>query len=96
MAVNVRIHVARIDAVSLDLSGNYLDKSSSNTTIKQVLQSQLDHRVIQDTTLPNTTNYPDIPTYLKLEAAQGYVLSHLSQNLVVTYQQGDLNNATSS
>jgi len=90
----VGIHVARTGFLKVDASGNVVDKDSNTTTIAQHLTGSHDHRVLADSSIPNTANNPDVKTYLELEAASDFVLYHMDQNMIVTYDAGDVNSAT--
>lgn len=84
----VDIHVARIGVFNVDRNGQRIDKST--TTLRGSLQTSIDHLIIEDSNIPNTAGNPTIKQYLELEAADGYVANHISQNLIVTYDSAAL------
>jgi len=85
--VAIGIHVARVGLFSVDPAGNIIKKNSPDLQIKQVLNSSMDHLVLEDATIPNTSGNPNVTEYLKLEAANDYVLSHINQTMVITYKR---------
>jgi hypothetical protein len=51
---------------------------------KSLLSVGHDYRIIPDPTIPNSAGYPDIKTYLELEAQDDHVLVHMDQANIVT------------
>lgn len=91
----VGIHIARTNFLPINrVTGQVVDKNSSDTKIKDVMQTEHRHVVLPDSSNPNTANYPTVDRYLILEAASDYVLYHLDQNMVVTYDAGAVNGAS--
>lgn len=89
----IGIHVARIDFRGVNPStGQLIDKN--NSTIADNLVSEHRHIIMPDGANSNTDGYPSIETYLEREAADDYILGHISQNLVVTYDAGGINAAS--
>lgn len=82
----VPIHVVTIAFLAVDQNGNVINKCDCSTTIAQVMRTSHQHVVLPDTTVPNSADYPTVPRFLQLEAADGYVLRHMSQNMIVLYQ----------
>lgn len=68
--------------------GNVLLKEDPAVTLKQMAVSSQEHRVIPRTTGPassgNSAGYPDVPTYLAAEAADGFALAYMDQFTIVT------------
>lgn len=90
----IGIHIVRIGFLAIDrTTGLPVNKSSATTTINQTLNTQHNHVVLPSESVPNSASYPTVDTYLTLEAAAGYVLSHMDQNMIVTYDQAQINNA---
>ena len=89
--MTVGIHIARVGFFQVDGVGNIILKNRSDTTISQVLSGGSEHRVIQDATIPNSTDYPNVSTYLQSEADDDYVLQHMDQNMIVTYLRSNNN-----
>lgn len=91
----VGIHVVRVNFLPISrVTGLPVDKGDVATTIKDVLKTEHRHVVLPDSTVPNSLNYPTVDQYLKLEALTDYVVHHMDQNMIVTYDQGTLNVAT--
>lgn len=87
----VSIHTVRVGFFSTTKTlngsaGTVIDKNGTTTTINDVLNSVHEHRIIPDTSVTNSANYPRVDDYLKLEAAAGYIVKHMDQNMIVTYQ----------
>lgn len=83
MAIN--IHVARVAALSVDSMGNVVSKEDPSVTIAQQLRTSLEHRVIEDSAIPNTSGNPTVKTYLESEASDDYVMEYMDQNTIITY-----------
>ena len=49
--------------------------------------------VIPDSAIGTTANYPTIKAFLQAEASADYVLHHLDQSIIVTYNQSQINSA---
>lgn len=81
----VSVHVARVGLFTTDESGQRIDKNSPNTTINQLKRTGQSALIIPDATIPNTSGYPNIKSYLEAEASDGYVLNHLDQTFCITY-----------
>ena len=64
----IGIHVARVAAFSVDITGNVIKKDDPSVTLKQHLQTCMDHRIIVDSAIPNTAGNPSIKDYLEAEA----------------------------
>jgi hypothetical protein len=92
----VGIHIARVGYFAVNKhTGQVINKNDPATKISDVLQTEHQHRIIVDTTnAPNSTGSPTVDDYLRLEAAQDFVVYHMDQNMIVTYDQGALNSAT--
>jgi len=81
MAVNV--HVANVSLVTVNAAG--VVKPRVGMTIGEAIRTNNEVRIMQDATLPHTTGYPTVKTYLELEAADGFLLYHLDQTYCITY-----------
>lgn len=92
----VGIHIARVAFLPINKkTGLPVDKGSPTTTINDTLQTEHRHVVLPDVTnAPNSANYPTVDAYLRLEATTDFVVYHMDQNMIVTYDQGALNTAT--
>ena len=90
----IGIHVVHTRFIGVDPIGNVVDKNVSSTTLKQVLSSSHEHRVIPDAAIASSAGNPTIKEYLEAEAAANYILGYISQNMIVTYDAGNLNSAS--
>jgi len=60
----------------------------TNTTIDNMINSDTELRMMADiANAPNSVNNPTIINYLQLEANDGFTLSHIDQNIVMTTSQ---------
>lgn len=84
MAISVHIaHVAIRKVNSID--GTVLTKDDPAETIKQHIQFDHQHRIIEDSAVPNTTGQPTVDSYIAAEAAIDYVVHYMDQYTVITY-----------
>jgi hypothetical protein len=82
----IPIHIVRVGFFSISKKTNLpINKEDPNTTINDALKTEQKHVVIPDTSIPNSAGYPTVDVYLKLEAAAGFKLQYMDQNMVVTY-----------
>jgi hypothetical protein len=83
----IGIHIARTAILAVNKNtGAVVRKDDTTTTIADVLETEHQHRVLPDVTnAPNSSGYPTVDAYLRLEAAAGYFVRHLDQNMIVTY-----------
>lgn len=79
------VHVARVGVFNVDATGSILRKDSPDVSIKQQLTSSIEHLIIEDPLIPNSTGNPSVAEYIRLEAADDFVMSHIDQSTVVTY-----------
>jgi len=84
------IHVARLNLMRRTADGKFYNASSpkstngDNISVRDALTMSTEIRVMADSTIPNTANYPNVKTYLEAEAASGFLLAHLDQTYVIT------------
>lgn len=90
----IGIHIAKVALMPVNSLGTVIDKNAPQTTIKQMLTTSSEHRVVEDAAISTTTGNPTIDNYLKAEAAIDYVLYHMDQYNIITYDQGAINSAT--
>lgn len=83
MAMNV--HVARVGFLKVDGLGNVVSKDDVSGTLASQLSGSHEHRVIEDSSIANTSGNPTVKAYLELEAADDYVLNHMDQTTIITY-----------
>jgi hypothetical protein len=85
----VGVHVVRISLVPINSAGQVVNKDTA--TMKEMLDTSTEPRVLADATIPNSTGNPTIRAYIEAEAGDDYVLKHVDQSLIITYDQGQLN-----
>lgn len=78
--------VAYLKEFDVDVGGNILDRNSSTTTIKQMLNSNKSWRVVEDAANTNTTGYPTIEEYLDLEKTAGRIFRGMIGNTMIVTQ----------
>lgn len=90
----IGIHIVRTAFKGVNrVTGAVVDKESPTTSIGDVMQTEHRHVVLTDTTIPNSANHPTVDQYLKLEAQSNYILYHIDQTTIITYDQSAINNA---
>lgn len=85
----VTIHYVNVALLWIDSVGNVLHKNDPTTTLNDMRRaSEQQHRIIPRLTGPcstaNSADYPDVPTYLAAEAADGFALAYMDQYTIVT------------
>ena len=91
----ISIHVAQVGLFSIDATtGLKLNKDSNSVTINQMKNTEQRHLVIPDAGIPNSTNSPSVKEYLELEASSDFIIHHMDQYTIVTYDRGEVNDAT--
>lgn len=83
MAINV--HVARVAALNVDTTGNVVKKDDPDVSLRQQLQTRIDHRVLEDVAISNSTGNPSVKDYIEAEAGDDYVVHYMDQTMIVTY-----------
>ena len=79
------VHYVNTGNFTVDANGDRIDKNSSTTTISTMRYTSRAALVIPADDVPNSSGYPTIKAYLKSEAASGFKLYHLDQNIIITY-----------
>ena len=68
--------------------GDVLHKDDPDVTMKQMINSSQEHRVIPNVSGPastaNSAGYPTIASYLHAEAASDFALAYMDQYAIVT------------
>jgi hypothetical protein len=82
----VEMHYVTVAPFTVDASGNRIDKNDATTSINALRSTRLEHLIIPDSGVPNSADYPNLKTYLDLEADDAFVLYHLDQSIVITYK----------
>lgn len=84
----VRVHVVSVGFFNVDAdTGVKIDKSSTSTTLNQMRNTASQHLVIPDAAIPSSAGDPTVKEYLEAEALLGYVLAHMDQTTIVTYER---------
>ena len=78
------IHVARISVFTVDSNGNRIDKSRGTQSIATMTNTSMDILVIPDASIPNSTGYPNVKSYLEAETADGFEFKHMDQSFIIT------------
>lgn len=86
----IAIHVAYTKL--FPVSGNTVINKNT-ATIAQVLNTSTELRIVEDASIPNSANNPTIKTYIELEADDDFVVYHLDNTMIVTYNMADINSA---
>ena len=84
----VEIHVVVISPQLVSPSGTVVRRNSPTTTIGDTLNASTEHRVLEDSSNPNTDSFPDVATYLSREASDGFELVELNQTNIITKRVG--------
>lgn len=83
----MEVHYAEIALIKVNTTtGAVFDPNTSQASIKDRLKFDTQHRILKDTDNSNTNNFPDIRTYLQLEAASGFQPVQVGQSFVVTFK----------
>lgn len=87
-------HVAQVALVRIGPDGNPIAEGSAT---KAQLEFSTEHRVILNSNIPNTygedsegkevPSYPTVEDYIMAEAADGFILQHMDQFIIVTIKQ---------
>jgi hypothetical protein len=80
----VEVHVAELSLMNISPDGTIYQRGSSNLSIKKVINFSTEHRVVADSSIPNTANNPSIKTYLELEAGDDFEPVQIFQSLIIT------------
>lgn len=87
----IGIHVATIVLKPVSAYGTVINKDTAS--MLSMLESTEEHRVMEDASIPNTAGFPTIANYLKLEADDNYIIRHLDQYMIITYDAAAINAA---
>ena len=77
----VKVHVVYTSPQQV-LNGVVIQKSSA--TIAQVAKSDMEVRIIEDSTIVSSTDNPNIKDYLIAEDAAGFNLIHMDNTTIIT------------
>ena len=87
------VHFVRLGLFTVDINGARIDKSGLGASINTMKSTSMEFLVIPDATVPNSSGYPTMKEYIKLEADDNYVVSHIDQSIIITYNQSQVNSA---
>jgi hypothetical protein len=83
----IQVHVARVAFLQVNAVGTVVSKDAVDTPLSEHLSGSHEHRLLEDTNIPNTSGNPTVKTYLESEASDDYVLNYMDQNTIITYQR---------
>lgn len=84
----VGCHVVYVTPMKVSsITGQVVDINDNTTTIREAMQTEMQMRVVPNANVPSSALKPTIETYLELEAAGDYILGHISNTMIVTYEQ---------
>lgn len=84
------VHVVSITLMTVNAVGTVVDKGSHSTTIGDIMSNNSTQmRVVANSRVASSLTNPDIETYLRAEAAAGYVLRHIDNTSIITYKLAD-------
>jgi hypothetical protein len=89
----IGVHFVRLGLFTVDINGARIDKSGLGASINTMKSTSMEFLVIPDATVPNSSGYPTMKEYIKLEADDNYVVSHIDQSIIITYNQSQVNSA---
>jgi hypothetical protein len=80
----VQVHFVGIGLVRVAPDGTVYNASNSKRTIKEMLHFTDEHRVLVDSSIPNTAGNPTIQNYLNLEATNDFEPVQITQSFILT------------
>jgi len=89
----IGVHFVRLGLFTVDINGARIDKSGLGASINTMKSTSMEFLVIPDATVPNSSGYPTMKEYIKLEADDNFVVSHIDQSIIITYNQSQVNSA---
>lgn len=83
------VHVANITLAKVDPTGAIIGSTSSylndpSVKISDVLNFDIQRRILENSSISNTSGSPTVDDYLTLEDADGLTLVHIDQHIIVT------------
>lgn len=81
----IGVHYVRVGLFTVDVNGARIDKSGSSASINTMKSTSMEYLVIPDASVPNSAGYPTMKQYVELEAAGNYVVYHIDQSIIITY-----------
>ena len=89
----IGVHFVRLGLFTVDINGARIDKSGLGASINTMKSTSMEFLVIPDSSIPNSSGYPTMKEYIQLEAADDYVVNHIDQSIIITYNQSQVNSA---
>lgn len=89
----IGVHFVRLGLFTVDINGARIDKSGSGASINTMKSTSMEFLVIPDASVPNSSGYPTMKNYIQLEASNNFVVSHIDQSIIITYDQTQINSA---
>ena len=83
----IRTHISYIVPTLVNSVGSVVNKATA--TIAETMQSSTQMRIATDSQNDNTNGNPTLEQYIKEEANDGYVVSFISNTVIVTHHAGD-------
>ena len=76
------IHIVFVTQTQIGPLGQVIKKTEA--TIKEMLRTSLEMRIVPDESIPNSAGSPTIKGYLEDEDGDGYALKSLTNTMIVT------------
>jgi len=89
----IGVHFVRLGLFTVDINGARIDKSGLGASTNTMKSTSMEFLVIPDASVPNSSGYPTMKEYIKQEADDNYVVSHIDQSIIITYTQSQVNSA---
>ncbi len=89
----IGVHFVRLGLFTVDINGARIDKSGSGASINTMKSTSMEFLVIPDASVPNSSGYPTMKNYILMEANNNFVVSHIDQSIIITYNQTQINSA---
>ena len=83
------IHIARVGVFNVDAVENILKKDDLNIILGQQLTTSIQHLIIIDSAIPNSSGNPTVKAYLELESADDFMIREINQTTIITYLRTD-------
>lgn len=80
----VSTHYVELGLFHIKPDGTAYQRGNANMTIKESLNFETQHRVVEDADIPSSIGNPTIKAYLEAEAAEGYRVAIVNQSMVIT------------
>jgi len=77
------VHIVNIQLTNVAPNGDIVNKNTAS--VGQMLHTSTEHRIVEDSAIPNTAGNPTIKEFLELEAGDDFILNHIDQTKIITY-----------